>query len=255
HEQQNQRVSRVHVRLDLHGRYDNVDLSAHRGFPFATGNFAAQLVGHAARCDLNQPTAWIFGNAFLRPLREGRYHGFLHRVLGGGEVAKAASDSAERLRCKFAQQMLGGRVPRLCHRSSRYSISGGGPLIIGRTSMGMFKGFPPGPGAADTFAAIAQARSGISTSTIQYPARNSLLSGNMPSVIGKPSLLALTSIAWSGKDRPSAETNSPDWRSSLLRPTIKAICAWRSFCGHSGTPWPARIVFIMMMYFIFILLL
>src|SRR5207253_8400081 len=77
----------------------------------------------------------------------------------------------------------------------------------------------------------------------------------MPSVIGKPSLLALTSIAWSGKDRPSAETNSPDWRSSLLRPIINAMCAWRSFWAHWGTPWPARIVFIIKMYFIFLVLL
>ena len=46
-------------------------------------------------------------------------------------------------------------VPWLCHRSSRYSISGGGPLIIGRTSIGMFNGVPPGPGAADAFAAMA----------------------------------------------------------------------------------------------------
>jgi len=128
---------------------------ANRDFPLTTGSFAAHLVGQASGCDLNQPAAWILRNTLLRPLREGRYHSLLNGILSGGEVAKTASDRAEHLRCKFAQQMLGSRVPRLCHCSSRYSISGGGPLITGRTSIGMFRGAPPGPGAADSFAAIA----------------------------------------------------------------------------------------------------
>src|SRR5438105_716127 len=33
------------------------------------------------------------------------------------------------------------------------------------------------------------------------------------------------------------------------------MCAWRSFWAHWGTPWPARIVFIIKMYFIFPVLL
>ena len=75
-----------------------------------------------------------------------------------------------------------------------YIISGGGALITGRTSIGMFNAAPPGPGAADAWAAIAYARSGVSTSTIQKPARNSLDSGNTPSVMGVPSLPARTSL-------------------------------------------------------------
>lgn len=85
----------------------------------------------------------------------------------------------------------------------RYIISGGGALITGRTSMGTFSGAPPGPGAADAFAAIAWARSGVSTSTIQNPARNSLDSGNTPSVMERPSLPACTNLAWSGINKPS----------------------------------------------------
>jgi hypothetical protein len=57
------------------------------------------------------------------------------------------------------------------------------------------RGAAPGPGAADASAAIAYARSGVSTSTIQYPARNSFVSGNTPSVIGLPSAPARTSFA------------------------------------------------------------
>ena len=45
--------------------------------------------------------------------------------------------------------------------------SGGGPLITCRTSMGMFSGTPPGPGAAEARAAMAYACSVVSTDTIQ----------------------------------------------------------------------------------------
>jgi hypothetical protein len=155
HKQQDERVIGIHIRLDFVDGRNGLHILRDRGFPLTAGNFAAHLVDHAAGCDLDQPAAWILGNTPLRPLRNGRYHGLLHGVLGGGEVAKTACDRAEHLGRKFAQQMLGSRVPWLCHRSSRYSISGGGPLIIGRTSIGMFNGVPPTPGAADTFAAMA----------------------------------------------------------------------------------------------------
>src|SRR5271170_6987779 len=69
-------------------------------------------------------------------------------------IPETASDSAEHLRRKLTQQMLGSRIPFLGHWSSRYSISGGGPLMTWRTSIGMFNGTPPGPGAADALAAI-----------------------------------------------------------------------------------------------------
>src|ERR1700687_2294121 len=57
------------------------------------------------------------------------------------------------------------------------TVSAGGPLITCRTSMGWFSGVPPVPwrggwGAAEARAAILYACSGLSTSTIQYPARN-----------------------------------------------------------------------------------
>jgi hypothetical protein len=42
-----------------------------------------------------------------------------------------------------------------CQSRSRYNISGGGPLMTVCTSIGMFNGTPPGPGAADARAAIA----------------------------------------------------------------------------------------------------
>lgn len=45
--------------------------------------------------------------------------------------------------------------------------SSGGPDITWRTSIGMFSGLPPGPGAAETYAARSIARSGLSQSTIQ----------------------------------------------------------------------------------------
>ena len=46
-------------------------------------------------------------------------------------------------------------------------ISCGGALITSRTSIGMLRGTPPRPGAADARAAIAYACPGLSTSTIQ----------------------------------------------------------------------------------------
>ena len=87
----------------------------------------------------------------------------LHRILRGGEVAEAPHHRAEHLRRELAQQVLGRRIQR-----TRWSqLSTGGALITSRTSIGMFSGAPPGPGAAEARAAIAYACSGLSTSTIQ----------------------------------------------------------------------------------------
>src|SRR5580704_827057 len=255
HEQQNQSVVGIHVGLDLEEGCHVFSFRGHCRFSLAAGNFAARLVRHAPACHLDQPASGIFGNTLLRPLSESGEEGFLHRILGRGKIPEAASDGAEHLRRKFAQQMLASRIPLFGHRSSPYSISGGGPVIIGRTSIAMFNGAPPEPGAADTMAATSYARSGLSTSIIQKPARNSLDSGKMPSVTGRPSLPARTSFAWSGNDSPSADTNSPRSCSSLLTAIIKPMCARRSFWGHSGTPCPAFIVFIIRMYFTFSLLL
>ena len=170
HEQQDERVvligftpnlqiGRGRHRFDLHGR---------GGFPAAARHLAAQVIGHAPRGHLNQPGAWILGTAVPRPLDGRRDQCLLHGILGGGEVAETADDRAEHLRRKFAQQMLGSGIQRLRrHRISRHNKSSGGPLITCRTSIGMFIGAPPGPGAADARAAIRYACSGLSTSTIQ----------------------------------------------------------------------------------------
>src|ERR1700719_1357902 len=71
---------------------------------------------------------------------------------------------------------------------------------------------------------------------IQYPARNSFDSGNMPSVIGSPSFPARTSLASLGHPRPSVETNTPESFSSLLNVRMKATFACRSSFDHLAYP-------------------
>ena len=125
---------------------------------------------------------------------------FLHGVFGGGEVAEALRQNADDLRSQRSQEIgdmtgagsgflgSGFRVPGSYAGSvavnqtsapgtrnlgTRNPISafqrnsGGGPLMTSRTSIAMFSGAPPGPGAAEAAAAIAYARPGVSTSTIQ----------------------------------------------------------------------------------------
>src|SRR5689334_2745031 len=98
---------------------------------------------------MNQPAARVVRHAFLRPLHAGGDERFLHRVFGGGEVLEAADRRAENLRRELAQQILGGRI-----QSGNRHTSTGGALITSRTSIGMFNGLPPAPGAADAPAAI-----------------------------------------------------------------------------------------------------
>src|SRR5580658_9419114 len=120
----------------------------------------------------------------------------------------------------------------------------------------MLPGFPPGPGAAEARAAILYACSGLSTSTIQYPARNSLDSGNTPSVIGDPSAPARTVFACAGHPRPSVATNTPSSLSCLLKSRMKATFASRSFFDHFIYESKSDfLAFIIRMYFIFLLLL
>ena len=76
-------------------------------FAAPPGGLAAHVVGHAPRRDLDQPAARVVGHAVARPLHGGRDQRFLHRVLGGGEVAVAPHDGAEHLRRQLAQQLLG----------------------------------------------------------------------------------------------------------------------------------------------------
>ncbi len=66
----------------------------------------ADVIGHAPRGDLDQPAARIVGHALLRPLQRGGEQRFLHRVLGGGEVAEPPDHRAEHLRRELAQQVL-----------------------------------------------------------------------------------------------------------------------------------------------------
>ena len=117
------------------------------------------MVRHAPARDLNQPATRVIGNTLLRPLGESGDHGLLHGIFGGGEVAEAASDGAEHLRRKFTQQMLDPSVVLAVGHVALFSVrvqrpKSACPLRTGRTSMGMFAGFPPGPGACETRAAI-----------------------------------------------------------------------------------------------------
>ena len=107
-------------------------------------------------------------HALLGPLHRRGEERLLHGVLGGGEIAEAADQGAEHLRGERPQQRVGPAVERVArveigfaHRSS------GGRLITWRTSIGMFMGTPPFPGAAETRAAIWCARAALSTSTIK----------------------------------------------------------------------------------------
>src|SRR5687768_1858526 len=128
----------------------------------ASRRFAAEKIGHAARRHMNEPAARVVGNPFLRPLHACGDERFLHRIFGGRKIFEASNHGAENLRCDLAQQVLGIWV----QAGSRHT-STGGALITSRTSIGIFSGTPPLPGAADAAAAISYARAGLSTSTIQ----------------------------------------------------------------------------------------
>ncbi len=119
-------------------------LEHHDCFAAAAGDLGADLVGQASGGDVDQPPARIGRQAVARPLPRRRQQRLLHRVLGGREIAEAADDRAEHLRRQLAQQAVGNR----CH-------SCGGALITWRTSIGMFIGTPPLPGAAEARAAMA----------------------------------------------------------------------------------------------------
>jgi len=102
------------------------------------------------RADMDQPAPGVVGHPFFRPLQGRREQSFLHRVLGGGEIAKPPDDRAKNLRGELAQQVLAGKL-----HGRRAHTSTGGALITSRTSMAMFSGAPPGPGAAGARPAIA----------------------------------------------------------------------------------------------------
>ena len=118
-------------------------------FAVASCCVAADVVRHAPGGHVNQPAARVVRHAFLRPLHAGGDERLLYRVFGGGEVLEAADRRAENLRRELAQQILGSRV-----QSGSRHISTGGGFITSRTSIGIFNGLPPTPGAADAPAAI-----------------------------------------------------------------------------------------------------
>src|SRR6266516_801980 len=120
---------------------------------------AAQLVGHPPHGGLDQPATGVGRNPLGGPVHCRREQCLLHGVLGGVEVTETADDHAEDLRRQFAQQVL--RTRPSGHRSLL-----GAPITC-RTSIGCWIGMPPGPGAADAFAAISMARSFDSTSIIR----------------------------------------------------------------------------------------
>jgi hypothetical protein len=120
-----------------------------------SGRFGAKLIGHPARGDLDEPSARIVRHPFFRPFRGSNQQRFLHRVLGGGEIAVPPDDRAEHLRRQLAQQVLARSPATSCrHRAGLAHGSTGGALITSRTSIARLSGFPPGPGAAEARAAI-----------------------------------------------------------------------------------------------------
>ena len=162
HEEQVERVVVLHRGL-VRGEGELLlgrDQADHQRLALTAGGVRADLVGEPPRRDLDQPRSRMIGEPLLRPLQRGRDERLLDRVLRRREVAELADHRAEHLRRELAQQPLhlerGGRSH---HRESSL-----GALITWRTSIGMFSGLPPGPGAVDASAAIAYARSGLSTS-------------------------------------------------------------------------------------------
>lgn len=108
----------------------------------------AQVIGHFARCHVDEPRARIVGDALGRPLHRRSDEGFLDGVLGGAEIAVASNDHPEHLRRQVAQQVLAG----ICGSDQG---STGGALITSRTSIARLSGLPPLPGAEEARAAIA----------------------------------------------------------------------------------------------------
>ena len=132
----------------------------------ASRELTSEVVGHPPHRDLEEPAARVGRDPLLGPLRRRGDQRLLHRVLRSREISMTPRDRAEHLRREVTQQVpeLGRRRPR---RGVQRHASVVGALMTCRTSIGMTSGLPPGPGAADAFAAISYARSGVSTSTIQ----------------------------------------------------------------------------------------
>ena len=134
---------------------------------------AALVVDQAATGGTLQPPARVRRDALARPVIGGGDERLLDGVLGRVEIARAVGKRAKDLRREGAEQVLdGGRVaqcpgPRAVSRKPSISTALDGPSsMIWRTMIGCWSARPPGPGTAETLAAISIARASEATSTI-----------------------------------------------------------------------------------------
>ncbi len=158
----------------------------HQLLPVTARRLGADVVGDASRGHPDQPRARALRRAVERPLRRGGDEGFLDRILRSGEVSVAADDDTQHLRRQIAQQVLDVDRRMVRRRGHRAGLPGkggqgrsnserfigdvhrdvhpdgqsdqgrsfGGALMTSRTSIAMFRGAPPFPGAAEASAAI-----------------------------------------------------------------------------------------------------
>ena len=106
HEQQHERVVFLRPDVRIGRRHDLVIvrlLQHDDGLAPAAGGFGADVIGHPAGCNMDQPATRVLGHALVRPLRRCGDQRLLHSIFGGGEVAKAADDGTEHLRRQFTK--------------------------------------------------------------------------------------------------------------------------------------------------------
>jgi len=145
--------------------------------------------------------------------------------------------------------VAGGRVSK--------NISSGA-LITSRTSMGMFRGTPPFPGAAEAHAANL-VRSLLALA-VDDPESGQKLFGFRERPVGHHGSAALPCPHDSGLFRQGQSPGVdqlPAWVSSLLKRSMKLMCALMSSGGHVPMPasfHPARWACIISMYFTSMLL-
>ena len=155
HEQQHERVVGIDLRLAVERRRDDDRrVVGDHCLAVAARDLAADVIGHAPQRDVEQPAARIVGHAVARPLLAAAISASCTASSRRREVAKAPDHRAEHLRREVAQQVLDAAVGDVGHALAHR----GGPLMTSRTSIAMFSGLPPMPGAADASAAISYAR-------------------------------------------------------------------------------------------------
>ena len=134
---------------------------------------AAHVVDQAATRGALQPPARVRRDALARPVIGGGDERLLDGVLGRVEIARAVGERAEDLRREGAEQVLDGGglaqcpAPRAVSRKPSISTALDGPSsMTWRTMIGCWSARPPGPGTAETLAAISIARVSEATSMI-----------------------------------------------------------------------------------------